>query len=315
MAIAMPSVDLLPAGPARSLLVEVFALYHAAGRPASRVISQHLRNSPDLEQVSHETVNLFLRGRSVPSWERLRSIVTALDRLSDHRTGPLDETLQRLYVLWREAVGEARAATQGKPSSPRLPDTTTSSGGQPFTIERMTVTHYLRGRSVQRSTTERWVIAEEADVSHFLVPRRVGGPHTPLVRPLLNCRRGTVRRTETAEGDAAEVVEILFPHPLRRREAFFFAIETTEDSGTETFFREVQETARAIHRITIRVQFDLDDMPYRCWCFGAISDVERLIPPLDGDSRYLFVSEAGYVEFEFVGVTPSAKYGIAWQWA
>jgi tetratricopeptide (TPR) repeat protein len=99
--IALPGPDAVPAGPHRDLVVKLHELYGQAGKPATRIISKRINEdrSGQLETVSHETVNSVLRGKSVPSWAKLRSVLMVLGRMSEQ---PVDEQLQlvEFNTLW-----------------------------------------------------------------------------------------------------------------------------------------------------------------------------------------------------------------------
>ena len=128
MPIALPGPDAVPAGPQRDLVVRLHELYGQAGRPATRVISKRIRDDrvAGLETVSHETINSLLRGRSVPSWAKLRSIIVMLSRMSDqdvdirHRLVEFNTLWIRASATQTEAVPPHKGAAGG-PAAPPLP--------------------------------------------------------------------------------------------------------------------------------------------------------------------------------------------------
>ena len=99
MPIALPGPAKVPEGPHRDLLVRLHDLYAQAGKPATRFISKRI-DEAKLEPVSYETVSALLRGGNVPSWGRLRSIITVLCGMSVHRID-VEPELVHFNDLWR----------------------------------------------------------------------------------------------------------------------------------------------------------------------------------------------------------------------
>ncbi|MEV6487247.1 FxSxx-COOH system tetratricopeptide repeat protein, partial [Actinoplanes sp. NPDC051633] len=104
MPIALPGPDAVPAGPRRDLVMRLHTLYGQAGKPATRIISKRINDdtSAELESVSHETINSTLRGRSVPSWAKLRSIIVVLCRMSEQQVD-YRRQLVEFNSLWLRA--------------------------------------------------------------------------------------------------------------------------------------------------------------------------------------------------------------------
>jgi hypothetical protein len=126
MAIAMPGPDELPPGPVRDLVGSLHDLYDYAGRPAARLISREIHHRPSLDTVSHETVSAMLRGRAVPSWQKVQAIVAVLATMSVVRQDEA-EVLQHFNQLWqraRSAIAEPAKASAlaDVPPRARVPD-------------------------------------------------------------------------------------------------------------------------------------------------------------------------------------------------
>jgi tetratricopeptide (TPR) repeat protein len=103
VAISPPGLDRVPPGPVRDFVDALHSLYDAAGRPGARVISTRIRRNHDLsEPASHETVGSALRGASVPSWAKVRSIVVTLALMSD-RQPDRGALISRFHALWLAA--------------------------------------------------------------------------------------------------------------------------------------------------------------------------------------------------------------------
>jgi len=98
--IQLPDRERLPPGPHRDLVVAMHGLYDDAGKPGSRLISAEIRRNNDLrETVSHETISATLRGRSIPAWGKIRSIVIQLVAMSDEQRD-MKHVLADLRQLW-----------------------------------------------------------------------------------------------------------------------------------------------------------------------------------------------------------------------
>lgn len=123
MAIPMPGLDKLPAGPIRDFARVLHDFYDAAGQPAARLVSKATHALPSgFETVSHETVSATLRASTVPSWEKIRSIVHVLAGRAPAGYDPrgLD---QRIIELWQHARRAAQAGETGlaQPTAPSRP--------------------------------------------------------------------------------------------------------------------------------------------------------------------------------------------------
>lgn len=153
MAIPMPGLDRLPTGPKRDFVAALHDLYDAAGQPAARAIVKNATQLPrEFDTVSHETVSATLRASSLPTWDKVRSIVRVL---ADRTPDDFDTTgcEQRMSVLWRQArradqddqtePGDIIAAgTLQRPSRvrarpvPQLPDSPPAPGTRPEAVAR-----------------------------------------------------------------------------------------------------------------------------------------------------------------------------------
>jgi tetratricopeptide (TPR) repeat protein len=115
----MPGENALPPGPLRDFIQALHALYDQAGQPPARAISNYIKKElppRDYETVSHETVSATLRGHPIPSWGKVRSIVTALAGMSVVEQD-LDESVPRFNMLW----SAARASGPPEPAVPIVP--------------------------------------------------------------------------------------------------------------------------------------------------------------------------------------------------
>jgi len=193
------------------------------------------------------------------------------------------------------------------------------SGYQAVTMDRLVATHFIVGRAATETITERWITAEEDNFSRYIV--RAYAKNVPPDRPqlevvpMLNCRRGAVRRVDMGDGAEAQLVEMVLPVALERGESTFFANRVNSWEPGPTLMREVQVTCHGIKDLTVRVQFEPDGpLPKQCWYFAEVPDVDRLVPPDTDNPRNIAISDCGFVEHRFGRGIATAKYGIAWRW-
>jgi len=64
----------------------------------------------------------------------------------------------------------------------------------------------------------------------------------------------------------------------------------------------------------VRVLFDPESLPSRCWFFEAVGEIDGHEPPTDKSPRLLTCMPNGYVEQRFENCVYGRKYGIQWTW-
>lgn len=176
MPIELPSEDDVPAGSLRDLVVAVHELYEAAGKPGVKSISSEIKKRDDVRDlVSHQTVNNILRGRGVPKWVKLESLVIHLALISVSRPEPRATAL-RIHSLWLAAerdalrkLGDQRRldgpelshalrelhAKAGRPGIHRVSEVSrTAFGGVPPSV----ISGWLQGRGVPRTFAALWQV-------------------------------------------------------------------------------------------------------------------------------------------------------------
>ncbi|MEY9907436.1 hypothetical protein ABIA35_003666 [Catenulispora sp. MAP12-49] len=108
--IALPDEDTLPAGPRRDLLIALHDLYRRAGRPGVRVLAADIKADDDCPDiVSHEGIAAFLRGKRLPRWNKLASLVRVLAKRAVDQPVP-SEVVQDMNRLWQRAAEQTEAA-------------------------------------------------------------------------------------------------------------------------------------------------------------------------------------------------------------
>ncbi len=127
MAIALPALDQLPAGPQRDFVVALHDLYDSAGRPSAREISKGIRNNASLkETVSHETVSATLRGiTALPSWGKVLSIILQLnaEAVNPRSREQLVTSFHQLWLAARSPGAEGPPEDVKPAASPPTPRT------------------------------------------------------------------------------------------------------------------------------------------------------------------------------------------------
>lgn len=98
----MPGPGKLPHGPTRDFVKAMHELYDRAGQPPVRRVSKTIFRIPKREAVSHQTVSVVLRGNNLPSWEKVRSIVTGLAVMAVRPIpeADTDKLIDQFHALW-----------------------------------------------------------------------------------------------------------------------------------------------------------------------------------------------------------------------
>jgi hypothetical protein len=81
----MPPKEVLPDGPRRAFVEELFVHYREAGRPPLRQVAMWIKNNEDLKgTASSETIRKVLAGAVVPrAWFTVEAILEAFAALAD----------------------------------------------------------------------------------------------------------------------------------------------------------------------------------------------------------------------------------------
>lgn len=202
-------------------------------------------------------------------------------------------------------------------------------GAQPVFAELFVTTVFMKRRSVRRRITERLVTAQEDCVRYYTawaLPEALDASTSVPVNALWGCR---AERMSSLPGEPI-LTRLWFPEPLRRGQRHFFASEALVGNivkGTERRAINVEvdhhgiAPGRRVHDavpvggLTIRVRFDLDDLPDAVWWYADVAERERYQRPVTGDVRWLEVTSQGEVEHTFTEpCQPRASYGLAFAW-
>ncbi|MEU5438234.1 hypothetical protein AB0G73_33425 [Streptomyces sp. NPDC020719] len=79
----MPGKDVLPPGPKRELVNELFVHYREADRPPLPQIAALTGTMPNPHQVSRETIRRLLTGQTTSQWPVVDALLRALCQLQD----------------------------------------------------------------------------------------------------------------------------------------------------------------------------------------------------------------------------------------
>ena len=135
----MPSKDVLPEGPRRAFVEELFTHYREAGRPTLRQIESWIRDNEDLPgTASTETIRRVLTGVVVPrTWATVDAILQAFcalaERSPDEDRWPEDNwsevTLRgELKKRWNAVLDDYEGDVPTLPPKPSPPPAPTPRG-------------------------------------------------------------------------------------------------------------------------------------------------------------------------------------------
>ncbi|MGY3206329.1 hypothetical protein [Streptomyces sp. TE5632] len=79
----MPGKDVLPPGPKRELVAELYVHYREAGRPPLPQIAAVTGTMPNPHKVSRETIRRLLTGTTTSQWVVVDALLRALCQLQD----------------------------------------------------------------------------------------------------------------------------------------------------------------------------------------------------------------------------------------
>ncbi|MEV2192697.1 hypothetical protein AB0I02_17165 [Streptomyces phaeochromogenes] len=108
MGVQLPDETGLPPGPRRDMVVFVHELYQRAGKPSLRDLSEQIRARHDLPgTLSHDGVSSVLKGRNMPRWPNLKSLVHVLAEQQQVGESDVRGAIERVWALWCVADGGA----------------------------------------------------------------------------------------------------------------------------------------------------------------------------------------------------------------
>ncbi|MFE0776421.1 hypothetical protein [Streptomyces sp. NPDC058861] len=79
----MPGKDVLPPGPRRELVAELYVHYREAGRPPLPQIAALTGTMPNSHKVSRETIRRLLTGTTISQWVVVDAVLRALCQMRD----------------------------------------------------------------------------------------------------------------------------------------------------------------------------------------------------------------------------------------
>ncbi|WP_151477104.1 hypothetical protein [Streptomyces albicerus] len=121
MGVQLPDETGLPPGPRRDMVVFVHELYQRAGKPSLRDLSEQIRARNDLPgTLSHDGVSSVLKGRNMPRWPNLKSLVHVLAEQQQIGEPDVRAAIERVWALWCVADGGAPWPS-ADPPAPSVP--------------------------------------------------------------------------------------------------------------------------------------------------------------------------------------------------
>jgi hypothetical protein len=203
-----------------------------------------------------------------------------------------------------------------------------SRGAQPVFMELFVTTVIMKGRGVERRITERLVTAREDNVRYFIaraLPEMDDLAASVPVRALWGCK---AERMPSRPGDPV-LTRLVFPVPLQRGQRHFFSSEAVAGKRVRADRRAINvevdhhgiAPGQRLHNVvpvaglTVRVRFDVDELPEGVWWYADVTERERYTRPEPGDERWVSVSSQGYAEHTFTDpCQPLAHYGVSIAW-
>ena len=203
-----------------------------------------------------------------------------------------------------------------------------SKGAQPVFMELFVTTVFMKGRFLERRITERLAMAQEDDVRYFMaraLPEETDTSTSLPVRPLWGC---IAERVPSRPGEPV-LTRLWFPSPLQRGQRHYFSSEALPGGvvhserlaiNVEVDHHGIAPGQRRydavpVAGLTIRVRFDMTELPEAVWWYADVTERERYTRPEPGDERWIPVSPQGYAEHTFSEpCQPLANYGVAFGW-
>lgn len=180
-------------------------------------------------------------------------------------------------------------------------------------FDRTDVLYRFEGYRGLQSISYRWLIAR-APVDHYEPAGwYYNDPDAPVeIVPLANCRLDGPLRDLPQGGRTGT---LRFSHTLDTGERYFFAymiVFNSQQPCRPAILYDLR--GQEMGSLTVRAQFDLAAMPYRCWYFDVGAQSWGAELPPEGAPELLSVAPNGYVEHTFEHCQRVRKYGLRWVW-
>lgn len=182
-----------------------------------------------------------------------------------------------------------------------------------MSFDRTEVLYRFQGYRGLQSISYRWLIAH-GPVDHYEpVGWYFNDPNAPVeIVPLANCMLDGPLR-DLPQGGRTGTLK--FSHLLASGERYFFAymiVFNSQQPCRPTVLYDVR--GQEMRSLSVRAQFDVAAMPYRCWYFDVGAQSEGADLPSEGAPELLSIASNGYVEHSFEHCLRGRKYGLRWLW-
>lgn len=247
--------------------------------------------------VSHTTVSEILNGSRLSTWGTIRRLGEFLGADSD-----------QLLSLWRSI--RPTSSVDNDPSF------------DPFILNNAIVYGVVKGRHSVERTIERRVTATKDNVSHYVqrVSCDPGGSSTQIdLVAAMNCEIGRTKLLSVPGEQLLLVADVLLPESLSVGDSCVFTTTAVISAPRATQPTKIGAvsfavSAQRVDHLCIRVQFEKNDLPRKCWAFPEGSMLDRWIEPPDDSDRILRVSRFGFVEQEFHNPARASTVAVVWIW-
>lgn len=271
-----------------------------AGAPSARSIARSMGS------VSHTTINEILNGSRLSRWG-------PISRLGEF----LGADLEKLLGLWR-----ATQSSSGDTPAFAVSNDNFDPTFDPFIYNDVVVTVKYRGRAVASRVTERRVTAVLPGVDRYTV--RTSTSSEPNSAPsidivdTINCEIGEKAISEVSAGNWLLTAELLLPAPLSIGESCFFANTVLFSESREAHprgYAGFTVMGQRADRVQLRVQFDSNALPRKCWVFPGGPELDIWKEPETESGRIVSPSRFGYIDYQFRDLARANTVAIAWKWS
>jgi hypothetical protein len=253
------------------------------------------------------------------AWKR------GVERLADHLAERFHELgTPQEWAPYRRAMSIEIPKPRFSPSVFRQP----SEGAQKLVVNLYVLTILMRGRSEARRISERLITSQDGAGLKYYMARAFVSASQLQDRDYLPTHALWGCQAEQTEEDGVSVTKLWFPRPLKTGEQAYFLSEAIlreadpeDDEGwanvdVDHFGIEPGELRGAlpVSGLTIRIRFDLRQLPKSVWWYADLNESERYREPPQNSPRRLKVVNGDVVKTFTQACQPRESYGIAYNW-
>lgn len=179
------------------------------------------------------------------------------------------------------------------------------------TVQKHEVLHRLTGRSKTEMIVNRSIRAEVDDLKSIrAVFRHAADPQAVEIHALGGCRVENVHLSTNGK----VVATLRLPRSLTRgeRHSLSYRVSINTTAPSTPWATTIADMNELVEDVSIRVQFDDEELPVRAWWF--VTENYWRLPGEPSPETELDIAD-GYVEMRFQNTRPDRHYTVAWLWA